>query len=56
MFPTSPQLLEVTLLLLLVDALRGTLVAHRREPQRCAVVRPARRPRPRPQRLRIDRR
>jgi hypothetical protein len=42
--------------LLLVDALRGTLVARRREPQRCALVRPARRPRPRPQRLMIDRR
>ena len=56
MFSTSPQLPEAALLLLLLDALCGTLVAHRREPQHCAVVRPARRQRSRPQRLTIGRR
>jgi hypothetical protein len=48
MFPTSPQLLEAMLLLLIVRELRSRLVVHEPEPRRCAAVRPARRPRARP--------
>jgi len=52
MFPTSPQLLEATLLLL-VGNLGSRLVVRPPEPRRFAAVRPARRPRVRPQRLAI---
>jgi len=53
MFPTSPQLLEAMLLLLLVSKLGSRLVIRQPEPRRCAAVRPMRRPRALPQRLAI---
>jgi uncharacterized iron-regulated membrane protein len=50
---TGPQLLEATLVLLLMSKLSGTADWAKRPQQRRAVVRPARVPRPRPQRLTI---
>ncbi len=50
---TGPQLLEATLVLLLISKLTGGWGRSERLEQRCAVVRPVRVPRPRPQRLTI---
>lgn len=50
---TGPQLLETTLVLLLMSKLSGIADRAERPEQHCAVVRPARVPRPRPQRLTI---
>jgi hypothetical protein len=56
MIPTSSQLLESALMLLLLSELHSTLlVLRRRASQRCALVRPNRRRRSRPQRLTIHR-
>jgi hypothetical protein len=50
---TGPLLLEATLMLLFMSKLRGIADRAERPEQHCAVVRPARVPRPRPQRLTI---